>query len=401
MNAKSILMAIANYMNEDGAAWPGLATLSRDTDITEDTIASRLSWCEHIGIIVVLKCWVDEHGRRNYEKRGRPTSSEIRFQFDADIDRVEEAARATKGERPLRGAAAKAHASRGSTEAISDGAETELSDSEDSEFSTRRPGGLTNEALPPASTQLAPNQPPPAAVRSLESESESTPLPPEDGGSGPAIEETGSEPSWPHEESWQRLKRAWDDPISSPDICRDLWAAFTDVERERFIRVVRGYLAWRLKQSRLPLRCNLQKLMRARDSWPEYEKLAGPDPALRTFVTENSVEHRALQVIARIGRWTLPTIIFDDNQGQRGWWKARPLKPDELAMEIFADKPAEQWATLDRGTKPFYAWSDRLFDWTGKRPDEPCVPCLFPPRKDGSFPTPKEDSTGPPGEDAA
>ncbi len=401
--AKSILMAIANYMNEDGAAWPGLATLSRDTDITEDTIASRLGWCEHIGIIVVLKCWCDEHGRRNYEKRGRPTSSEIRFLFDADIDAVEEAARATKGERPLRGAAAKSHAGRGSAEGGVGDAETELSDSEDSGFSPRRPGGLTQEPLHPASTQLAPEQPPPPAVRSLEPESESSPPPPEDGGIGPAADEAGSEPDWLHEASWQRLKRAWDDPIGSPDLCKGIWSAFTDIERERCVRVVRGYLAWRMKQPKLPMRMNLQKVMRALDSWPEYEKLAGPDPALRTFVVEHSREHRALQVIANIGRWSLPLIAFDDKQGARGIWRVRPLKPDELAMDLYADNPLNQWHSPDRGTPPFYAWSDRLQDWTGVRPPEPRVPCLFPPRKDGTFPPPpsQEDSTGPPGEDAA
>lgn len=401
--AKSILMAIANYMNEDGAAWPGLATLSRDTDITEDTIASRLGWCESIGVVVVLKCWVDEHGRRNYEKRGRPTSSEIRFVFDADIDVVEEAARATKGERPLRGAAAKAHASRGAAEDTSGDADTELSDSEDSTFSPRPPGGQIDEALPPVSTQLAPDQPPPRAVRSLELESESTPLPPEDGGNGSTIDERASEPTWPHEASWQRLKKTWDDPIASPDLCKSLWSAFTDIERERFIRVVRGYLAWRLKQPRIPIRMNLQRLMRALDSWPEYEKLAGPDPSLRTFVAENSREHRALQVIANIGHWSIPPITFDAEQGQRGLWKARPLKPDELAMETFFDKPLGEWTVLERNTKQFYAWSDRLFDWTGVRRDEPRVPCPFPPRKDGTFPpgNSQEESTGPPGRENA
>lgn len=396
--AKSILMAVANYMNEDGAAWPGLATLSRDTDITEDTIASRLRWCESIGIIVVLKCWVDENGRRNYEKRGRPTSSEIRFQFDADIDEVEQAAYAAKGEQPLRGAAARAHADRATSGADGDH-ESEASDSNDSGFSHRRGGGQTDEPLPPGSTQLAPDQPPPAAVRSLEVKQEDSPLTPQAGGDGQQSSDQGSEPTWPHEASWQRVEKAWDDPILHQQICRDLWTAFTDIERERFIKVVRGYLAWRLKQPKLPNRCNIQKLMRERESWPGYEKLAGPDPALRTFVAENSIEHKALQVIERLGNWTPKPVTFDPENNTKGFWRGRPLKPDEIAMAQFADVPAAQWKTLERTDGPsYFAWSDRLFDWTGVRKDSIRVPCAFPPRKDGTL---SGSSTDPPSEESA
>jgi hypothetical protein len=391
--AKSILMAVANYMNEDGAAWPGLATLARDTDISEDTIAARLRWCESIGLIVVLKCWVDENGRRNYEKTGRPTSSEIRFQFDADIEAVEAAAWASKGDPVLRGAAAKAHTARDTAPDSVDDAENALSDSGDSEICHRPRRGLTDHALPPVSTQVAPDQPPPPAVRSLEQEVEedSPPYPPPGGDGQQSGNLDSDDHNWQHAESWQRLKAAWGDPISSPDICKRLWSAFTEAERERCLRVVRGYLAWRHKQPKLPMRMNLQKLLRARDSWPEYAELAGPDPALRTFIVENSPEHRALQVIAQIGGWVAPLMQFDRQHGTRGLWRPRPMRPDEFVMGQF-DKPVEQWTALERGTQPFYAWSDRLFDWTGQRRESIRVPILFPPRKDGSVPS----STDPP-----
>lgn len=399
--AKSILLALANYMNEDGSAWPGLGTLSQDTDISEDTIASRLRWCEQIGICVVLKCWVDENGRRNYEKNGRPTSSEIRFLFDADVETVEAAAKAAKGEQPLRGAAAKAHGMR-SVGNDGDAGENPVSDSDDSEISDRPRRVLTEDALHPASTQLAPEQPPPGAVRSLNLESQDSPPYPPPGGDGQRSEESGSEqnatpPPWPHLESWQRVETAWGDPILHQEICRTVWTAFTDVERERFLRVIRGYLGWRLKQPKLPNRVNLQKLMRERDAWPGYEKLAGPDPALRTFIVENSIEHRALQVIAQIGSWSAPLMQFDQQQGTRGIWRGRPLKPDELAMAQFIDKPLAEWTTLEYGTKSFFAWSDRLDDWTGTRRQTMRVPIPFPPRVNGEIPS----STDPPKESSA
>lgn len=385
--AKAILMAVANYMNEDGAAWPGLSTIAQDTDITEDTISARLRWCESIGMIVVLKCWVDENGRRNYEKRGRPTSSEIRYVFDADIETVEANAKAAKGDVQLRGAAAQAHAARAADHTTGD-ADEAVSDSDDSAFSDRPGRTLTEIALPPGSTQLAPEQPPPGAVRSLNLESQDSPPNPPPGGAHQPEAGQESEADWPHAASWQRVETAWNDPILHQGLCRTLWSGFTEPERERFPRVIRGYLAWRLQQPKPPNRCNIQKLMRERDAWPGYEKLAGPDPALRTFVIEKSREDNAYQMIALIGGWMMKPAQFDETQGARGYWRARPIEPDELAMAQFVDKPFDQWTTPERNTPSFFAWSDRLRDWTGQRPERMRVPIPFPPRKDGS--------TGPP-----
>jgi hypothetical protein len=126
-------------------------------------------------------------------------------------------------------------------------------------------------------------------------------------------------PPWPHAESWAKLETAWGDPILHQQLCRDLWTAFSDIERERFLRVIRGYLAWRMKQRTMPNRCNIQKLMREIDAWPGYEKLAGPDPALRTFVVREFArasraagdrQHRRL-----VGR----RIAFDARAGRAGF----------------------------------------------------------------------------------
>jgi hypothetical protein len=230
---------------------------------------------------------------------------------------------------------------------------------------------------------------------------EDSPKPPKMGALNEQSGNVPEEENWPHAESWVRLEAAWGDPILHQQLCRGIWQTFTDAERQRFLRVIRGYLAWRLQQRTVPNRCNLQKLMREIDAWPGYEKLAGPDPTLRTFYLESSEEHRALDVIAAVLGILGPEIKFDDHHGVRGFWRAKPLRPDQVAMVLFADKPKEQWTKIEASTPPFYAWADRYFEWFGKRYSDFRVPCLFPPRKDGSFPQPKEDTTGPPGEDAA
>lgn len=199
------------------------------------------------------------------------------------------------------------------------------------------------------------------------------------------------------------MEAAWVDPILHQTICRNIWASFSDIERERFPRVIRGYIAWRRQQTKPPNRCNIQKLMREIDAWPGYEKLAGPDPSLRKFYAEHSTEHRALDVMAKVIGVLGREVKFDDTQGARGFWYSRQMTPDQLAMATFADKPIEQWTTVERGTPPFYAWSNRYLAWLDKRYETFRVPCLFPPRKDGTFPPPpsQEESTGPPGDEHA
>lgn len=376
-----LLYVVADCANPEGICWPSADWMADKSQQSRATVYRRLAEMRDMGLLAIFPRFIDDDGKVFYEARPgrRQSSPEIRLIFSAKVDLPRKRTRRNTDENE---------------------------DDEGDGVSLQATGGVSQGS----DTPVAPERQGPShcsdSNKNLNLNQEDSPLTPQTGGvsqqSGNVPDsETQSTPGWAHEASWQRLETVWADPVLHQGICRGIWETFTDVERERFIKVIRGYLAWRLKQPKLPNRCNIQKLMRERDAWPGYEKLAGPDPALRTFVAEHSPEHRALMAIAQVGRWSSPLIHFDPEQGGRGLWRQRPLKPDELAMELFGDKPIEQWTTLERGTKPFYAWSDRLFDWTGVRRDEMRVPCLFPPRKDGSFPSPKEDTTGPPADDAA
>ena len=78
-NAKTVLRALALYVNGEGSCFVGIDQLSDDTDLSADTVRRRLVWLEQIGAIVRLTQWLDENGRRNSEGRGKRTSDEIRL----------------------------------------------------------------------------------------------------------------------------------------------------------------------------------------------------------------------------------------------------------------------------------------------------------------------------------
>ncbi len=387
--AKLVLSMLTLYVDGDGKCFVGIDALAEDTELSVDTVRKRLAWLENVGAIARFPQWVDGNGRRNSEERGRRTTDEIRLLMASDADVIE---RRALGEVSESSEPAKTAQSRDQSSADPRSQQGQQSENKNDEGSVR---GRLGVGLPSDSGKGLDSS-------NLNQEPEDSPQPPEDRG----IETLGggiASEQWPHTESWAKVETAWGDPILHQQLCRDLWTAFTDVERERFLRVIRGYLAWRLQQRTIPNRCNIQKLMREIDAWAGYEKLAGPDPALRTFYAEHSTEHRALEVIAAIVGVLGPEIKFDDHQGQRGFWRVRPLRPDQVAMEIFFDKPKDQWTTIEHRTPPFYAWTERYFEWFSKRPDNFRVPCLFPPRKDGTFPPPpsQEESTGPPGDEHA
>lgn len=221
--AKSIMLALANYMNEDGSCFPGIGTIARDTDISEDVVAKRLRWLEEIGAIAVFRCWRDDSGRRNYEGRGKPTSSEIRFLFDADRDEIEARAEDAVGDRPLRGAARRS-AERSTEEAD----EEQPEPCETSEVSTRHGRGIQH----PVSTLPAPEQHPPRAASYIDSEleQESQPQTPSqsEGALTPPIED---------------FQEAYPIAVSDLDKARSIWSAMTEPERRDAITGAAGYAA--------------------------------------------------------------------------------------------------------------------------------------------------------------
>ena len=84
--AKALLRGIADYADENGHCFPSHARLSLDCEMSVATVKRRLAQLEDLDLLVTFRCWVDENGVRNREKRGRETSREIRLSLDKRID---------------------------------------------------------------------------------------------------------------------------------------------------------------------------------------------------------------------------------------------------------------------------------------------------------------------------
>lgn len=288
--AKSILSALANYVDETGCAFPGISTLSQDTDIAEDTIVSRLKWCESIGAIVMFKNWVDENGNRNREGRGRVTSTEVRLLLDVAPETIEAEAAAQSKPRRLRGAALRAHEARQSDDGddVNGDGDSPRHGREQTEEISPRHGRELNSAGP----GLAPDLPPPRADRREESRKEDSPPTPPGGGvvREISLEESVSETVPP----WSDFEAAWREPILRQSRAQMVWASLSEDERKSAIRAVAGYRLWRASQARPPALTSAQTFLKERDAWPRFVEMA---PA-----ADGAVTQRKIAVVPRASR---------------------------------------------------------------------------------------------------
>lgn len=370
--AKSILRALANYMNEDGSAYPGLSTLAEDTDINEDTIAGRLRWLESIGAIVILKNWMDERGNRNCDGVGRPTSWEIRFLIDADIAEIAERAKTSSKTRQLSGAARASHEAR----VAESPPESRLSDSDESTISDRPGRYLKGQEPPPASPGLATEQPPTASVRILNLEQEDSPLPPFQGGDGSAINLVGEEKSWSGSDTWPAFEIIWTEPILRQSIARQVYSALTEDERTAARKAAAGYVAYRRSQKKPPNVINAHTFLREREAWAKFAELAPPEPKAptapkpETWLDASSDEFHAFALMKAINRKPIPKlangITFIGNLPAGAAALAALITRDTETGEI--DKSS--WTIAGKNTPVFVAWCERASEWLGFWPDE-------------------------------
>lgn len=374
---KLLLCMISQYVQGDGTCFVGIKALAEDCELAEETIRRRLTWLEMVGAIVRLPQWIDENGRRNSENRGRRTTDEIRLLFEADMDVIEARAAGNldadfENDTSSPVAVTLSHA-RGSTEAES--ADNRPSNTVAADIEKVGEDSISPLATP--SLRTGPND--------SNLNQKITPLTPLRGEDQGGLDSGSEAKSWPHLESWNKFEAAWREPILHQQLCRQIWSAFTDSERETAIKVARGYVNWRVAQKRPPNTCNAQKILREIDAWPRFVELAGPDPALRTFVAENSDVFAAVKVLASIGGWLPPLTRLDPQTGAVGYWRDRPPPADLIGLAVFKGAAPEDWQSLDVDSVPFKAWASRIHEWVGYWPKTLRVPCPFPPRKDGSI----------------
>lgn len=355
-NAKTVLRALALYVNGEGSCFVGIDQLSDDTDLSADTVRRRLVWLEQIGAIVRLPQWLDENGRRNPDGRGKRTTDEIRLLLAADVDEIERRAR-------------------GSLEPNSS--------TETNEISPSTEQGL-EEGSESVSPQLAPRQPSQSCDHLIsEPEPEDSPQPP----SGGSLELEG----------WKEFEDDWgrDNPILRQSIAQRVWSSLRPEERDLARQAARGYAVHLKQQKRPPNRLGAHLFLKERDAWAKFAALAPdastvPNGGLFAF---NSAEAKAIRALYQAGGG----ILFETKAGIS---YRNEITPRLMA---FLDLPAKDRWIFVTAFQQLASWRDFFRDHIiGARRDVTetrdgksgmLVPWPWPPGKDGKLYT---SATGPP-----
>lgn len=296
-NAKTVLRALALYVNGEASCFVGIDQLADDTDLSPDTVRRRLVWLEQIGAIVRLPQWVDANGRRNSEGRGKRTTDEIRMLLDADADDIE--ARACGAEVDA-GEEVSPSSQQGLTEAHEIAAET----------------------VSPAPALGQPSQS--CDHLTSEPEPEDSPLTPLRGAG--ALE------------GWKEFESDWGEPILRQSIAQQVWAALSADERGLARRAARGYGVHLRSQRKPPARLGAHLFLKERDAWEGFAKLA-PDAAaaaLPAGYDPASPEGRAITALYAVARSRPP-----ESRGRIVY--PREITPQLLAFGSDGISPRGLW----------------------------------------------------------
>jgi hypothetical protein len=334
--AKSVLRALALYVNGEGCCFVSLEQVAEDTDLSLDTVRRRAVWLDQVGAITRIAQWIDDNGRRNSEGRGRRTTDEIRLLLDADPDEIEFHAKSPGG---------------GSGGSDGDG------------ISPSPQLGSTEEHQTPASSADPapalgqPSQWGEGLISEPEPEpEESPPTPPSGGGRV--------------DEGWEEFKRAWTEPMQRPSLAYDVWKTLTPQLQLRAPKAARGYFEHHKGQGRkAPALVSAQTFLREWSGWDRWEQYAPKPPsAPPRFVTEDSAEFRAMQVldVVRGGSPRLPITI--ERRGRGALAPAEPRDADFMALGTFDPNDTSKWFDLNwsEHKRQVAAWSQRLRGWYGE-----------------------------------
>lgn len=326
-HAKLTLSMLSLYVDGDGFCFVSIPTLADDTELSAQTVRSRLTWLEQVGAIARLPQWIDEYGRRNSDAKGRRTSDLIRLMID-DQDAIEAAA---TGEEPAVSREADPMPQTGSDPAPETAATT---------LTLRRPydsaEGLISEPEPES---------PPKAPSGGESD------------------------------------RDQSEGLDEPEHFAPAWAAYPGHEvmaTKRHLAVIEFRLLSPEKQllCRAAVPLFAAKLLKhGRTKPPSFHlwiRAKGFEEFPNARLPEAAPERRwiegdelaGLTIASRIASRSPPRPVRRDDGGE-GLPTVKPPQPDLAAMARFAGADPEAWLQVDLGTPQFAAWRDRLALWLG------------------------------------
>jgi hypothetical protein len=313
--AKALLRGIADYADEHGHCFPSHGRLSTDCEMSIATVKRRLAQLEELDLLVTFRCWVDEHGVRNRERRGRETSREIRLHL---AKRIAPPAPPDDDPNPQDDV----------------GGGSASTPSNPNEGGLPAPHGVP--AAPPGGALVtSPNSEPSSNLKD-------SPLPPS-GGSVEADLDDG----------WKEFEADWQEPILRQSIAQREWAKLSPEQRITARQAARGYIAYRKAQRKPPNVIGAQAFLRECDAWPKFATYA-PELARATSgksYSSDSPEADAIRALYATGRAAAPF----EHKGRLVY--PQPVTPQLLAFAQAGS--ASSWEFIELG-KAIAAWSTFL-----------------------------------------
>lgn len=331
---KLTLVAIGNYADERGCAWPSVDRLASDTSQSRATVQRRLKELEGDGLLIRMA---------RYERDGRRTSDEIRLCLDvraADIAHRESDADDDSSD------------AEDGAEAQGGGSQIEAGrvancDGEGSTAVTR--GGY--HSCDPNEPPLEPSESPTPKAPSLATRPQ--------GGRG---EHQAAPETRPAIEPWlTEFRSVYPMPSNNPAVVAQRAAALTADERGRAMRGARGVRAFvdAAPAKRKPPVKAPEKFLADPTLWAEYERHAPAEPIKPVWVVLDSPEWRARSVLAAIRQQPMPRTATNPKFAGEGA-PMRPLPPHVEALARFADTPREEWPIVPDDTVQWMRWSQWL-----------------------------------------
>lgn len=337
-HAKYVLCMLTLYVNGEGSCFVSVGQLADDCELAIETVRRRLTFLQQVGAIARFPQYLDEHGRRNGEGRGRRTSDDIRLLIAADEDEIEARAHANDKNEP---------------------------DPEDGQTPPAE-GGQTEPSSPVPQPGLDSISPPPRSLLGLyldsncgggltlepepEPEPESSPYP-----LPSTASETSVAPTTPLGDL-QPLADAYPIPITNVASTRALWSALTDTERADVLTACLGYGTF-LRANPKRAAKDAHRWLAAKD-WLGYldsGQKAARQSRERVEIVEGSEQWTAWAVYYACCRTTIPCGALAPRGSRRA---SMPSEWPPVGRGI--DPDSRNWTKVYAGAGPFAAWLRRL-----------------------------------------
>lgn len=194
-----------------------------------------------------------------------------------------------------------------------------------------------------------------------------------------------NEPDDPDFDSrFEKFTRAYPVPIADVPLTRTLLRAMTEAEIENVTFAAWGYRKMVTDEDRRAMDAHrfirdgkwLGYVESGREAAPKPPKPPPPEQ----WLAEDSDEFRALCLACDIAKRSRPAVITRMHsggpltRGQRAYRYVGHLAYGAAGMAALAVAEPKlmltsEWRVVEKGSREFFAWSDRVFEWIGVRPE--------------------------------